>query len=79
MSGKKFDENDGVVIDHEQGCYQSSEVLWNCESLSHKVTQHIQEKTSTKGASNLTCLSCCEWVNEKLLPNEGVLESGFLR
>ena len=29
-----------------------------------------------KGASNLTCLSFCEWVNEQLLPNE-VLEPGF--
>ena len=73
---EKFYENDGVVIDHEQGRYQRSGVLWNCESLSQKAAQHIREKASVKGASNLTCLSFCEWVNEQLLPNE-VLEPGF--
>ena len=31
-----------------------------------------------KGASNLTSLSFCQWVNEDLLPNE-VLEPGFPR
>ena len=67
----KFYENDGVVIDHEQvPHYQRSGVLWNCESLSQKAAQHIREKASVKGASNLTCLSFCEWVNELLLPNE---------
>ena len=74
---EKFYENDGVVIDHEQGRYQRSGVLWNCESLSQKAAQHIREKASVKGASNLTCLSFCEWVNEQLLPNE-VLEPGSL-
>ena len=41
MSGKKFDENDSAVIDHEQDRYQHSEVLWKCESLSQKAAQHI--------------------------------------
>ena len=52
--------------------------MWNCESLSQKAAQHIREKASVKGASNLTSLSFCQWVNEELLPNE-VLEPGFPR
>ena len=78
MVRKVLYENDGVVIDHEQGRYQCSGVLRNCESLSQKAAQHICEKASVKGANNLTCLSFCERVNEQLLPNE-VLEPGFPR
>ena len=44
--------------------------------VSQKAAQHICDKASVKGASNLTCLSFCEWVNKQLLPNE-VLEPGF--
>ena len=73
-----FFENDGIITDHEQGHYQRSGVLWNSEDLSKKATQHIREKASVKGASNLTSLSFCQWVNEDLLPNE-VLEPGFPR
>ena len=71
-----FFENDGTVIDHKQGHYQRSGVLWNCESLSRKAAQHIRGNAAVKGTSNLTSLSFCEWVNEELLPNE-VLEPGF--
>ena len=73
-----FFENDGIITDHEQGHYQRSGVLWNSEDLSKKATQHIREKASVKGASNLTSLSFCQSVNEDLLPNE-VLEPGFPR
>ncbi len=73
-----FFENGGTVVDHKQGHYQRSGVLWNCESLSRKATQHIRENASVKGSSNLTSHSFCEWVNEELLPNE-TLEPGFPR
>ena len=73
---EKFYENDDAVTDYEQGHYWHLGVLWNCESLSQKAAQHTRVKASVKDASNLTCLSFREWVNEQLLPNE-VLESGF--
>ena len=53
---EEFYENNDAVIDHKHGRYRHSGVLWNCESLSEKVAQHIQEKASVKGATNLTCL-----------------------
>ena len=52
-----FFENDGAVIDHKQGHYQRSGVLWNCESLSRKATQHIRVNASVKGTGNLTSIS----------------------
>ena len=71
-----FFENSGSVIDHKQGHYQRTGVLWNSESLSRIATQHIRENTSVKGISNLTSLTFCEWVNKELLSNE-TLEPGF--
>jgi len=73
-----FYENEGSLVDHQQGRYQRSGVLWSNENLNSKAAKYIREKAAVKGTSNLTCIAFCEWVNEDLLPNES-LEPGFPR
>ena len=53
-------------------------MLWKCESLNRKATQHVKWNAAVKGTSNLTSFSFCEWVDDKLLANE-VLKPGFLQ
>lgn len=62
----------------KQGAYQRSGVLWTSETLNKKATKYIRENAASKGRADLTAGSFCQWVNERLLPNE-TLEPGFPR
>ena len=69
-------ENDGILPESQQGCYQRSGVLWKNEELSKKATEYVRENAAVKGRLNLTTIDFCRWVNDCLLPNS-TLEPGF--
>ena len=71
-------DNDGVLPESEQGCYQRSGVLWQNEELNKKAVEYVRDNISVKGHPNLTTVTFCKWVNECFLPN-CTLEPGFPR
>ena len=71
-------DNDGVLPESQQGCYQRSGVLWQNEELNKKAVEYVQENAVVKGRHNLTTVDFCKWVNECFLPN-CTLEPGFPR
>ena len=68
--------NDGVLPELEQGCYQRSGVLWQNEELTKKAVEYIRDNVSVKGHPNLTTVTFCKSVIEYFLPN-CTLEPGF--
>lgn len=73
-----FHESGGKIPESKQGDYQRTGVLWKNETLNKKATRFIRGNAAVKGKPNLTVSIFCQWVNEKLLPNE-TLEPGFPR
>ena len=73
-----FYANSGTFPDSKQGHYQRQGVLWNDEELCEAARDYVCSNAVVKGRPNMTSISFCRWVNEKLLPNS-ILEPGFPR
>ena len=73
-----FIENNYSFPDTLQGKYQRKGVLWQNEKLNKYASKFVRENAAVKGRPNMTASSFCQWVNESLLPNEG-LEPGYPR
>ena len=71
-------DNDGILPETQQGCYQRSGVLWQNEELNKKAVEYVRQNAAVKGRPNLTTVDFCKWVNECFLPN-CTLEPGFPR
>ena len=49
-------ENDGVIPESQQGCYQWSGILWKNKELSKKAAEYVCENASINGKPNLTTI-----------------------
>ena len=73
-----FIHNEGEVPEFVHGKYDRMQAISNNEDLTEQAKLYVQENSFKKGVPNMTVLSFCSWVNNKLLPNS-TLEPGAPR